>query len=93
MRFMDKRLFLLGVFKSGLIASVLGRKGLKIEIGLEDLKKRIWLMRFIKILEQEPYISQKKVAQRLSVHHSNVHRILTVELGLTKVNLNGFLTP
>jgi hypothetical protein len=42
--------------------------------------------RIMELLESEPYISQKTLSRRLSLHHDTVHRILTEELGSCKVN-------
>jgi histone-lysine N-methyltransferase SETMAR len=38
------------------------------------------------MLEKEPFLSQKKIAKALGVHPTTVHRILTEELELTRVN-------
>jgi histone-lysine N-methyltransferase SETMAR len=40
----------------------------------------------IQIMEQEPHVSQNKLAEILGVHHHTINRILTEELGLTRVN-------
>ena len=38
------------------------------------------------LLEDEPHLSQKKIAKRLEVHHSTIHQILTKVMGLKRVN-------
>jgi hypothetical protein len=44
--------------------------------------------RIKELLESELYISQKTLSRRLNLHHDTVHRILTEEFGLGKVNFN-----
>jgi hypothetical protein len=38
--------------------------------------------RIRELLEREPYISQKTLSRRLTLHHDTVHRIRTEQLGL-----------
>jgi hypothetical protein len=42
--------------------------------------------RIRRLLENEPYISQKTLSRRLNLHYNTVHRILTEKLGLYKVD-------
>jgi transposase len=45
--------------------------------------------RIRELLESKPYFPQETLSRRLNLHHDIVHRILTEELGLCKVNFKG----
>jgi hypothetical protein len=38
------------------------------------------------MIEEKPYLSQRKIAQTLSLHHNIVKRLITEELNLRRVN-------
>jgi transposase len=44
------------------------------------------LPRILTMIEENPYLSQKKIAQSLSLHHGIVKRLITEELDLRRVN-------
>ena len=62
------------------------------EEGLDDLPRsgrpenQEFVSEVSTMLQNEPMLSQKKISKRLGIHHSIVHRILTDNLGLTRVN-------
>jgi hypothetical protein len=45
------------------------------------------------MIEENPYLSEKEIAQALSLHHGNAKGLITEELNLSGSTSNRFLTP